>query len=249
MDSDELKPVGKGIDLDEVESSDRHNILVVDDDPDTIALLKQILRGGGFNVMGAVSGHEALSKVAKNEPDLVLLDMMMPDMDGSATLSHLREMTDVPVIIVSARFKKDEIIDGLRLGADDYITKPFSNTELIERVRAVLRRAGRRSELNRLVFPRVAVTLDLLNQQLDVNGLEIHLTPKEFAFVSLLARSAPAPVSYAVIANEVFIGSSNTRKRANYLVYLLRRKLEEIVPGKDIIINIDRFGYKLKTEP
>ncbi|MEN4100864.1 MAG: response regulator, partial [Anaerolineaceae bacterium] len=120
--------ISAGIDLDEVDA-DRQRVLVVEDEMDTIFLLKQILRIAGFNVMSASSGQEALKKIIDHKPDLVLLDLMMPEMDGWETLAHLSQMTDVPVIIVSAISAKSEIVRGLTTGVDDYVTKPFYNAE------------------------------------------------------------------------------------------------------------------------
>jgi DNA-binding response OmpR family regulator len=237
---------GVGVDLDELEQSSNPRVLVVDDDSDTVFLLKQVLKSGGFNVMSATSGAEALTRVARDEPDLVLLDIMMPDMDGWETFSNMRKMTDVPVIIISAKSTKDEVVVGLRQGVDDYITKPFYNPEVVERVKIVLRRAGKRSELSRLVFPKLNLVLDLLSQQVILQEQEVHLTPKEFEFISLLARNTPAVVRYDMLANALWSKDTpNIRKRANYLAYLLRRKLEEAAPGITIIENVDRVGYKL----
>ena len=237
---------GGGVDLDELEQSNNPRVLVVDDDSDTVFLLKQVLKSGGFNVMGATSGEEALTRVARDEPDLVLLDLMMPDMDGWETFSNMRRMTDIPVIIISAKSTEDEIVEGLRQGVDDYITKPFYNPEVIERVKTVLRRAGKRSELSRLVFSKLNLVLDLLSQQVFLQDSEVHLTPKEFEFISLLARYTPAVVRYDMLANALWSKDTpNIRKRANYLAYLLRRKLEEAAPGITIIENVDRVGYKL----
>lgn len=252
MDTVDLNPKknlsGMGIDLDDVESIDRQRILVVDDDPDTVFLLKQILRVGGFDVMGASSGHDALKKMTKEEPDLVLLDLMMPDMDGWETFSNVRKMTEVPIIVVSAMSTKDDIVDGLRRGIDDYITKPFYNPEIIERVKTVLRRAGKHPELSRLVFPQVKLILDLKTQEVLLDGQEIRMTQKEFALLSLLAKNTPAIVSYEFIADTLWgHGANNVRKRTNYLAYLLRRKFEKVAPDIKLIINVDRAGYRLNT--
>jgi DNA-binding response OmpR family regulator len=240
--------VSAGIDLDEVDA-DRQRILVVEDEFDTIFLLKQILRIAGFNVMSASSGQEALKKIVDNKPDLVLLDLMMPEMDGWETLSHLRQMTDVPVIIVSAVNTKPEIVRGLSTGVDDYVTKPFYNAEIVARVKAVLRRSGKPQEVSRLVFPQVNLVVDLMAQEVTYYNREIRLTPKEFSVLSVLAKHAPAIVSYQVISQAVWgEDSADVRKRTKYLVYLLRRKFEKIIPGGNLILNVDRLGYKLQTE-
>jgi DNA-binding response OmpR family regulator len=239
---------GVGLDLDDVDASERQLLLVVEDDPDTIYLLKQILRLAGFNVMSAMSGPEALKKIVDYEPNLVLLDLMLPEMDGWEIYSYLRQMTSVPVIIITALTNKDEIVKGLHRGADDYIPKPFHNAEVVERVKAVLRRSGKVQEINRLVFPSVNLVIDFMNQQVTLNGRQLDLTPKEFAVLAVLAKQAPSITRYDTIAQNVWHGDSpDARNRTKYLIYLLRRKLEEAAPGSNLIINLDRRGYKLQT--
>lgn len=239
-----------GIDLDELEIRQRRRVLVVEDELDTVFLLKQVLRMAGFNVLSATSGREALLKAAEQEPDLVLLDLMMPEMDGWAILNHLRQMIDnVPVIIVSARGSKDDVVKGLAAGADDYIAKPFYNAELSERVKAVLRRTNKPRELSRLVFPDISLELDLNMQEVTICGQVVRLTPKEFDIFSLLAKHSPAIVSYESIADSVWGDDSpEIRRRIKYLIYLLRRKFENICADPNLILNIDRLGYKLQTE-
>ncbi len=239
-----------GIDLDELDISQRKRVLVVEDELDTVFLLKQILRIAGFNVLSATTGREALLKAAEQEPDLVLLDLMMPEMDGWEILDHLRQMIEkVPVIIVSAKSSKDDVVKGLAAGADDYISKPFHNAELSERVKAVLRRANKPRELSRLVFPDIEMDLDLNMQEVTIKGESMRLTPKEFDILSLLAKHSPAIVSYESIADNVWgEDSPEIRRRIKYLIYLLRRKFENIKADPDLILNIDRLGYKLQTE-
>jgi len=239
---------GTGIDLDEIDA-ERQRVLVVEDEPDTVFLLKQILRIAGFNVMSASSGQEALKKVVDHQPDLVLLDLMMPEMDGWEALTHLRQMTDVPIIIVSAINAKNDVVRGLVSGVDDYVTKPFYNAEVVARVKAVLRRSGKPQEVSRLVFPQVDLVVDLLAQEVTYRGKEIRLPPKEFSVLSILAKHAPAIVSYQSISQSVWgEDSTDVRKRTKYLVYLLRRKFDAIDGDSNLILNVDRLGYKLQTE-
>lgn len=239
---------GIGIDLDDVQAVERQQILVIEDEPDTVYLLKQVLRIAGFNVMSALGGQEALKKLSDNQPDLVLLDLMMPEMSGWDVFNYLRQMTDVPVIIISAVGEKEEIVKGLHLGVDDYITKPFHNAEVVERVRAVLRRANKQKEVNRLVFPNINLVVDFTSQEAVLNGTELSLTPKEFAILAVLAKNAPGIVRYETIAHSVWHQDSpEVRNRTKYLVYLLRRKFEDVLPGSNLILNMDRRGYRLQT--
>ena len=239
---------GAGIDLDDVGAMGRQRIMVIEDESDTVFLLKNILRMAGYNVLSALSGEEALQKIGSQEPDLILLDLMMPDMDGWETFEYVRKMTDTPVIFISALSSKEHIIKGLRTGVDDYITKPFHNEEVVERVRAVLRRAGRAKEVNRFVFPKISMVVDVKGQQVLLEEQNIHLTAKEFSVLMILAKHAPQVVNYQMISEAVWgADSSEARKRAKYLVYLLRRKFAEIAPSIDLIQNVDRLGYRLNT--
>lgn len=238
-----------GIDLDEMYSPDRQRILVVEDDPDTIFLLKQIFRMSGYDVFSASSGREALRKCAELSPALIVLDLMMPDMDGWETFQYLRQMMDVPVIVVSALGNKEDVVKALHLGVDDYVTKPFFNAELVERSRAVLRRAGLRHPVNRLVFPKISLTVDMNTQEVTFKEQKIYLTNKEFAILSILARNSPDLVSYHKIAQAIWGEDSlKTRQRMKYLVYLLRRKFEAVDPNSPLIVNVGRLGYKLQVE-
>lgn len=239
---------GVGVDLDEM-NQERKRVLVVEDEPDTIYLLKQILRIAGFNVISAVNGNEALRKMAEFQPDLVLLDLMMPGMDGWQTITHLREMSETPVIIVSAMGGKNDIVRGLHMGADDYLTKPFHNSEVVARVQTVLRRAARSQELNRLVFPKIGLSIDMKNQEVTANHHIVQLTSREFSVLTVLARHAPTAVDYHTISMDVWKeDNTKTRNRTKYLVYLLRRKFIKAGINIDFIINVDRLGYRLLTE-
>ena len=237
-----------GVDLDEVYASERRSVLVIEDEPDTVVLLKHILRSAGFNVMGALSGNEAIKKCAEIRPDLILLDLMMPDMDGWETYRYLRQMCDVPVIVISALGDKEKIVHALRLGVDDYLTKPFFNAEVIARVQAVLRRYGRAEDVSRLVFPDVDLVIDFQTQKVTLHGQSIQLTNKEFSVLAVLARAAPEVVNYQSIAQQVWgIDTPDVRKRIKYLVYIIRRKFQSLDTEHELIANIDRLGYKMNT--
>lgn len=242
-------PVSQGVDLDEVYATERVRVLVVDDDSDLVTLVKHILRGAGFDVLSANNGSEALRRAKEVQPDLVLLDLMMPEMDGWETLRNLRQFSNAPVIVLSALSSKDEIVRCLYEGVDDYMTKPFYKGEVVARINAVLRRAKQPRETSRFNFSRVGLVIDARLQEVTYLGQSIQLTAKEFALISLLAKNAPGIVSYPVIAQAVW-GEEvpNVRQRTKYLIFLLRRKFEEINPSFDLIQSVDRMGYKLKTE-
>lgn len=246
--SDLTKPASTGVDLDEVYASERHTVLVVEDEPDTVVLLKHILRSAGFNVMGALSGSEALKKIAEIKPDLIMLDLMMPDMDGWETYRYLRQMTDTPVIVISAIGNKEDIVKALKMGVDDYVTKPFFNAEVIARAQAVLRRYGKTEDVSRLVFPEVNLVIDFQTQKVTLSDQSVQLTNKEFAVLAVLARNAPEVVNYQTIAQQVWgMDTPDVRKRIKYLVYIIRRKFQSLDSERELIANVDRLGYKMNT--
>jgi DNA-binding response OmpR family regulator len=243
-----LPDIQVGVDLDNINTSERQKVMVIDDEIDTVFLLKQILRIAGFNVLSAASGEEALNKLAVATPDLVLLDLMMPDMDGWETFQKLRQKTNIPVIVVSALGSKEDVAGGLERGVDDYISKPFYNAEVTARVKAVLRRTQSNQEVSRYVFPYIDLTVDLLKQEVIYCNQKVHLSQKEFAVLAVIAKHAPAIVSYETISLEVWgEDSPDVRKRTKYLIYLLRRAFFEVKQDAKLILNLDRLGYKLQT--
>jgi DNA-binding response OmpR family regulator len=237
---------GSGIDLDSLQQIERKTVMVVDDEPDTITLLKQIFINNGFNVSGALSGKEALRKLTDVNPSIIIMDLLMPEMDGIETLREIQKMSNVPVIILSAVDRKEDIITALRAGTDDYITKPFNNDELIARVHSVLRRAEKTAAISSLNFPEVSLSIDLKTYEVNYKGKKIQLTGKMFEVLTILAKNAPKVVNYQELAETVWgENSTSVRNRLKYLVYLLRKEFLQVDTDFDIIQNIDRLGYKL----
>jgi DNA-binding response OmpR family regulator len=240
---------GHGVDLDEISVLERQKILIIDDDPESVRLLKTILLPAGFNVLSACDGKDALKKVADHQPHLILLDILMEQMDGWELLRYLREMSRVPMIIISEYSDKSGIVKALMNGVDDYITKPYYNPEVVARVIAVLRRFGESTEISRRIFPKVGLMIDMHAQEVIQNGKRIQLTQKEFELLVVLAKYAPNVVNYQEITEAVWgEDTKDARKRAKYLIYLLRRKLGSGSSEGDLIENVDRLGYKLQTE-
>lgn len=238
-----------GVDLDELSSVIRRRILIIDDDPDAALLLKRILILGGFDVANALTGQEGLEKLEQVKPDMILLDLRMPELDGWETYQRLRQVTSSPVIVVSADNSKDVIVRALQDEVDDYITKPFYNPEVVARVKSVLRRAEKPEDTGKFVFQRLGLVIDLLSQEVMINNRKISLTPKEFAVLVILAKHAPAIVHYQEITLTVWNENSiEARNRTKYLIYLIRRKFAEAAPDKKLILNVDRIGYKLNVE-
>jgi DNA-binding response OmpR family regulator len=242
-------PASVGLDLDAIARTPyRPRVLIVDDDLDMVLLLKQILRQAGFDVAGAFTGNEAITKCSAANPDVILLDLMMPEMDGWAIYQDLRKITDAPVMIVSAISNKDSVVRGLQIGADDYLTKPFYNAEVVARVVNIMRRTGPRTAHKAYYFPEIKLRLDLETRSVQLRDQSIQLSAKEFAVLELLAKQAPSMVPYKKIAMEVWgIDNPEVRKRIKYLIFLLRRKLEADPGNPTMIVTVERVGYRLQT--
>ena len=242
----DLQPMG--MDLDAVIKRNKR-ILIIDDDPDTIELLKRVLRLADFDVASAKNGIEAPEIAQKVEPDVILLDLMMPEIDGKETFRNLRKVTNVPIIVVSALSSKDMVVELLNLGTDDYITKPFHRDEIIARINAVLRRSKTQPIFDGVSIPWIELTISVSKREVQYQGQFIRLSPKEFNLMQVLAKNIPHVVQYDEIAEEVW-GETvpEVRNRIKYLVHLVRKKFNAINPDLEIIITVDRFGYRLRTE-
>lgn len=239
-----------GLDLDAVqELGSQRVVLVVEDDADTLNLLKLMLRRAGMNVVGAIDGKQAIRKWMETNPNIVLLDLMMPEMDGWETLNQLRAITTAPIIILSALSQKENIVRGLHEGADDYVSKPFIGDEVVARIEAAMRRAGPTEPVSNLVFPDQGLSIDLKTHQVTLRDTLIDLTPREFAVIEVLAHEHPKPVSYETLAKEVW-GEDNEkiRERIKWIVYLLRQKIEKDPSRPVLILNKTRFGYQLASK-
>lgn len=165
-------------------------ILVVDDQPALVQLLRQALEKEGYEVLTAHTGREALQKARAHRPDLIILDIMMPEMDGLTFLQTYRREADTPIILLTAKVETEDRVLGLELGADDYVTKPFHMRELVARVRAVLRRTTRGAEAQEVpqVLRLGPITVDLDQRRVWVGEREVHLTPSEFVLLTTLMR-------------------------------------------------------------
>jgi DNA-binding response OmpR family regulator len=239
----------EGVDLDQMNPGDRPRILLIDDEPDNILLMKQIFQMTGFDVSGALSGKEALSKIRDVKPSLIILDIMMPELDGWQTYQQLRKVSDLPVIVVSAARQVEFVIKALQMGMDDYITKPFNQAELVARVNTILRRTGKVKLNNRLGFSQIELVLDLDSQEIIYKGEHIQLTGRMFEVLLLLAKNAPRVMTYEEITTEIWAEKSvSAHNRLKYLVYLLRQEFLRIDEHHPVIKNVDRVGYKLVTE-
>lgn len=224
-------------------------VLVIDDDPDTLFLIKNILQREGYEVMTALNGKEALQRLNLIQPSIILTDMMMPEMDGWETIQKLKEVTEIPIIILSALNQTDSIVRALELGADDYITKPFDQNEVVARVESVLRRASMNNKISRISIEGIDLVLDIETHETFFRGKCFQLTGKMFDVFYLLMLNAPRLVSYEELTKTIWGEDSPAiRNRLKYLVYLLRQQFLDNDESADFINNIGRLGYKITTK-
>ena len=223
-------------------------ILLADDEPDIVAPVSYALRADGFEVDAVGDGEEALAAGRSGDYDLVILDVMMPGMQGTDVCRLLRTESIVPIIMLTAKDAEIDRVLGLELGADDYITKPFSTRELSSRIRAVLRRRdlerGAAGAGGALHVGDVAV--DLASHRVSVAGRDVRLTPSEFKVLALLAREPNRVFSRWQIMEELWEASYvGTARAADVHVSNLRRKIEEQPAKPRRIVTVREAGYKL----
>ena len=219
-------------------------VLAVDDDPAILRTLSINLRARGYDVETAGDGRSALQIVDEHLPDVVILDLGLPDLDGVAVLKRLRAYTQVPVVVLSARHESDDKVEALDEGADDYVTKPFDVEELLARVRAAVRRSG--GDGLPLVVESGDVRLDVTERKATRAGESVRLTPTEWHIVEALARREGRLVRQTELLHEVW-GPAYDRE-TNYLrVYLaqIRRKLEADPSKPTMFITDPGIGYRL----
>jgi two-component system, OmpR family, response regulator len=224
----------------------KRRVLVVDDEENVTHLVSSALRFDGFETVTADNGQSALAAIAETEPDLVVLDVMMPGLDGLGVLQSLRAAgSDVPVIFLTARDAATDRIGGLRAGADDYVVKPFSVEELLARVHAVLRRAAPQ-EAREGVLQVADLELDENSHEVTRRGVEVHLTSTEFELLRYLMRNERVVLSKAQILDRVwkydFQGQSNIVEL--YIGYL-RKKVDAVEPK--LIHTVRGAGYVIKA--
>ncbi|MFC1418626.1 response regulator [Streptacidiphilus cavernicola] len=223
-------------------------VLVVDDEPQIARALVINLRARGYEVDAAHDGASALELAAARHPDVVLLDLGLPDMDGTQVIRGLRGWTTIPVIVLSARHTSDEKVDALDAGADDYVTKPFGMDELLARLRAAVRRAAPSGgEPDEAVVTTAGFTVDLVAKRVQRDGADVRLTPTEWHLLEVLVRNAGRLVSQKQLLQEVWGPAYGTE--SNYLrVYLaqLRRKLEADPAHPRHFITEPGMGYRFE---
>jgi two-component system KDP operon response regulator KdpE len=226
------------------------NILIVDDEPATLKLLRANLKTDGYNTLSAIDGAEALTVIEEKMPDLVVLDIMMPKVDGFEVLQRVREWSQLPIIVLSARGDSEDKIKCLDMGADDYISKPFNVNELLARVRTVLRRVEAIGNTNSTV-PSISsgeLEVNFAQRKVTISGAEIKLTPTEFRLLEELMVNAEKVLTHTHLLNKVW--GPEYRGEREYLhtfVRRLRAKIEPEPTNPRYIITVPAIGYQFKN--
>lgn len=224
----------------------RASVLVIDDDADIRGLLRELLGRAGYEVVDSSNGREGLRALYGSAPDLVLLDVSMPEMDGWQTLERIRDVSEVPVIMLTARTAELEKVRGLKAGADDYVTKPFGRQELLARVEAHLRRSGDRVEQPG-TYADGLITIDFAQREVTVAGQGVALTPLEFKLLATFVRHPNQVLSHDQLLELVW-GDSLIGSRARTKLYVgyLRQKLAVGDSGESPIETVRGFGYRYR---
>ncbi len=224
-------------------------ILIVDDEKTLVKALTFNLEKEGFRVEPAYDGEEALQKVFSLKPDVVVLDLMLPEVDGFEVCRRIRKKLDTPIIMLTARSEDIDKVLGLELGADDYLTKPFNSRELVARIKAVLRRSKAIEEESKKQIQIGKLQIDLLQHRVRLGGKEISVTSKEFALLSFLAINAGNVYSREQLLEQVwgydYYGDVRT---VDVHIRHLREKIEKDPANPNFIITVWGTGYKLRED-
>lgn len=222
-------------------------ILVVDDEPRVVRLVTEVLRAMGYQVVAAASGKSGIEMVALEQPDLVLLDILLPQgPDGYEVCRRIREFSEVPVIMLTARAQESDMLRGFDMGADDYLTKPFSAKELVARVKAVLRRSRRPGEILSTLLTCGGLEIDFSRRTVKAHGEQVQLTRTEYALLRQLALNANKVMLHRELLSEVW--GPEYLDDVDYLrayIRYLRRKLEAEPSAPQLIVTAPGIGYML----
>jgi two-component system KDP operon response regulator KdpE len=231
-------------------TQDKGVILLIEDEPQMQRFLRIVLQGQGYDFIEAQTGQEGLMQAATRSPDIILLDLGLPDIDGLEVTRRLREWSDIPIIVLSAREQEQDKIKALDAGADDYLTKPFGAGELLARIRVAIRhKVMRQSTTGEPVFILDNLRVDMSRRQAFLNGQEVHLTPIEYKLLTILIQNAGKVVTHSQLLKEVW-GPSYTKETQYLRVYMtqLRHKLELDPARPRFLINEPGIGYRLKID-
>lgn len=224
-------------------------ILLIEDETNICTFMKKILTANGYKVSAASSGKEGLSMISSSCPDVIILDLGLPDMDGLEIIKKVREWSGCPIIVVSARTHEDDKVSALDCGADDYITKPFGSSELLARIRTSIRHSNKLNKEPQFTdrpYHALGLEIDFLNHSVVLNGNRIHLTPVEYKIVTYLAQNSGKVLTYSSIMQGVwgpYIDEDNKILRVN--MANIRRKLEKNPAEPQYIFTEIGVGYRM----
>jgi two-component system KDP operon response regulator KdpE len=224
-------------------------ILVIEDDFQVQRFLQILLHGHGYRVDSATNANEGLDKVNSLEPDVILLDLGLPDMDGLNMVSRIRKDSSVPIVVISARDQENDKVRALDNGADDYLTKPFGSSELLARIRVALRHTDRQDATRQLVFRSEPLTIDLSQRLVWRHGELVHLTPIEYRILELLASNNGKVSTYRQILKEVW-GANHVEQNHYVRVHMaqLRHKLEDLPAQPRFLLTENGVGYRFRFQ-
>jgi two-component system KDP operon response regulator KdpE len=228
---------------------DKKNILIVDDDPAILRLLSTNLKARGYEIFTATNGEESLEAIQKNFIDLMILDLMMPKIDGVEVCRRIREWSNVPIIILSARGNENDKVKCLELGADDYLTKPFGIAELMARIKTAFRHRGDPTVTPaQATFSYEGLEINFAKRRVTVDGREVTLTPTEFALLQHLAVNSDKVLTHNMLLQSVWGNEYSSEKEyLRVFVGRLRRKLEPDPKNPKYIQTIPGVGYQIST--
>ncbi|MBT4287366.1 MAG: response regulator transcription factor [Deltaproteobacteria bacterium] len=225
----------------------KYKILIVEDEPELVGILTFLLKDEGYDTEVAFDGEQALIEINKNKPDLILLDIMLPKIDGFDLCNIIRRETSIPVIILSAKINDEFIIKGLELGADDYVPKPFNHRELILRINKLLQRINQKKNTDQIFIGNICINPEL--KTVSVGDQEIKLTGNEFNLLHYLAVNENRVLSWQLLLKEIW--GREPGEGGNELVKVnirrLRKKLEPDASNPIYLINIWGMGYKFTS--
>jgi len=222
-------------------------LLIVDDDKTLLRFLTEYLEGDGFQVVTVEGGTKAMKAFYAERPDLVILDIMMPGMDGWEICARIREMADTPIILLTARSSESDKMRGFRLGVDDYVVKPFSLAELAARAKAVLARTAKGGEDGGKILHPGPLTIDLGRREVLLNGEPLELTQTEFRLLAALCRKPGEAISHQKLILEVWGAHYDPRGGAlRRFIWLLRQKIEKDPSNPQYIQSVRGYGYRFE---
>ena len=222
-------------------------VLVVEDEPQMRRFLRASLTSHGFQLVEASSAKEAMALATSHNPEVILLDLGLPDGDGLVVTRTLREWSQLPIIVISARGREADKVEALDAGADDYLTKPFGVNELLARIRVALRHAQQARGSTEPVVEVGGLRIDLARREVTLEGRQLHLTPIEYRLLTLLAQNAGKVLTHRHILNEVW-GPGHTEQIHYLRVYMgqLRRKIEPDPARPKLLATEPGIGYRLR---